>query len=244
MKKVLPRSIISFYSLHFMEQVTASNHGERLVAKDWQTAKNATDLVTFAHIQRYEWVLPYLQNLRCLDDGCGTGYGTGHLSNYTAEIMGVDKSTSAIKFANKYFKTEKCCFKQMDSTNLKFEDESFEAVISFDVLEHIPQEKQEKFILEIARVLKNDGAAYVGCPNSELSTGANPFHEKELNKTEFESLLQKAFAEVKLFGQDLVVNGLRQGKDSFNCIAPFEGVIAEDNVESTFGLLAICKKPK
>jgi hypothetical protein len=40
-----------------------SNSGERLFVKDWNDAKKADDFTTFAHIQRYEWVLPKIQNL-------------------------------------------------------------------------------------------------------------------------------------------------------------------------------------
>jgi hypothetical protein len=70
----------------------------------------------------------------------------------------------------------------------------------------------------------------------------NPFHEKELTKPEFETLLRKVFSEVKMFGQDLLVNGERHGRNWHNCTGPFEGIITDDDIDDTYGLLSICKK--
>jgi len=46
--------------LKFSEYSKASSKGERLVIKDWQLARNSSDPINLAHIQRYEWVLPHV----------------------------------------------------------------------------------------------------------------------------------------------------------------------------------------
>src|SRR5208283_2829975 len=58
------------------EKMKVSNDMERLVVNDWHSAINSHDFVVLAHIQRYLWVQQYLNNLVCLDAGCGAGYGT------------------------------------------------------------------------------------------------------------------------------------------------------------------------
>ncbi|MGC9001312.1 class I SAM-dependent methyltransferase [Caldisericum sp.] len=224
-----------------------SGGGERLVIRDWYSAKNSRDFSTLAHIQRYEWVLPYLKGLRCLDDGCGSGYGTYYLAkNGVSMIIGIDISSVAIKFAKKHYKAENLEFRQMDALHLQFDPNSFDAVISFDVLEHINEHDQKKFISEIVRVLREEGVAYIGCPNAQVSMGNNPFHMKELTKKEFELLLREFFYDVKIYGQDLVVNGLRAGENWHKYLSnlSYENlVIVEENCEIAYGLLAICKKP-
>lgn len=45
-------------------------------------------------------------------------------------------------------------FQQADGANLPFEDGTFDFVYSCDVLEHIPEEKRQSFLLEAARVAK------------------------------------------------------------------------------------------
>ncbi len=230
------------------ESAKVSNNGERLFIKNWQTAKQSPDFSIFAHLQRYEWVLPHVQKLNCLDDGCGSGYGTHYLAeNGIGTIIGIDLSDNAIEYANKHCKTEKCMFKQMDALNLEFEDKYFDVVISFDVLEHISEEKQVAFISEVARVLNDDGVAYIGCPNATVSVAHNKFHLKELSKKEFESLLQTSFKEVTIFGQDLLVNGIRQKQEWLKCIlnaSHFEGIITDEDCDLTYGLLAICHRAK
>jgi 2-polyprenyl-3-methyl-5-hydroxy-6-metoxy-1,4-benzoquinol methylase len=47
---------------------------------------------------------PQIQRLNCLEDGCGSGYGTHYLSsNGVKEIMGIDISSEAIEYATKHF---------------------------------------------------------------------------------------------------------------------------------------------
>lgn len=230
------------------ETAKASGGGGRLVIKDWQSEKFSTNFSALAHLQRYEWVLPRLKNLCCLDDGCGSGYGTYHLAkNGVSAIIGADISSNGIKFANKHYKAENLEFIQMDALNLKFEDNSFDAVISFDILEHIDEECQSKFISEIARVLKDKGVAYIGCPNATVSKGQNIFHLKELTRREFELLLQKFFKGVKIFGQELLVNEIRQKENWHKCLSNLSYqnfIIVEEDCDLTYGLLATCKGPK
>lgn len=84
-----------------------------------------------------------------MDAGCGSGYGTYYLSKNGANmIVGIDRSTIAIKYVKKY-KNQNIDFIQMDVCDLKFKDGSFDKVISFDVLEHLDDESQIKFISEI-----------------------------------------------------------------------------------------------
>jgi len=233
--------------LKLTESVKVSNGGERMVITDFETAKKSNDFNLLAHTQRYEWLSPQVRNMKCLDDGCGSGYGTHYLAQNGAEsIIGIDLSNAAIKFANKHHKTSNCRFKQMNSLDLQFKDNSFEAVLSFDVLEHIPQESQHIFISEIARVLNKEGTAYIGCPNSALSCENNPFHEKELTVKEFKQLLEASFKEVTILGQDLIINGVRQKSEFRKHIADLKnvkGIISKEDSESSYGLLAICKKP-
>lgn len=230
------------------ETAKASGGGERLVIKDWQSEKFSTNFSALAHLQRYDWVLPCLKNLCCLDDGCGSGYGTYHLAkNGISPIIGVDISFNGIKFAKKNYKSKNIEFIQMDALNLKFENNSFDAVISFDILEHIDEDYQSKFISEIARVLKDKGTVYIGCPNATVSNGQNIFHLKELTRRDFELLLQNFFKYVKIFGQDLLVNDIRQKENWHKYIFDLSYknlIIVEEDYDLTYGLLAICKIPK
>ena len=231
-----------------------SNKGERLIIEELDTTKNSRDLPTLAHIKRYEWVSNYIANLRCLDNGCGSGYGTYYLATHGVEsIVGTDISSDAIKFAQRHYRVANLTFKIMNSCELKFHSSIFDAIVSFDVLEHIKGTEQERFISETVRVLKPGGKLYIGCPNKNSMEsmrlmgiiGKNPYHHKELTKREFEQLLQKYYKDVKILGQDIQINGIRQ-KEKFykhRSNLSYENlIIVKDNQEFCHGLLAICKK--
>jgi 2-polyprenyl-3-methyl-5-hydroxy-6-metoxy-1,4-benzoquinol methylase len=229
------------------KKMKVGNDGERLVVKDWHSAVNSHDFVVLAHIQRYLWVQQYLDNLVCLDAGCGAGYGTYFLAlNGVNKIIGVDISADAIKYDQKEFRAANLEFKQMSVTKLEFSSDFFDAVISFDVLEHLNEVDQRKFIAEAARLLKPNGAAYIGCPNAKRTVQwSNRFHLRELLREEFELLLKQSFQDVAVLGQDIIYKGVRQEENRDTkvpnlSLANF--VIAEDGY--THGLLSICKKPR
>ena len=227
------------------EEMKASSGGERIIIKDWESAKRSGDFSTLAHIQRYEWVLPYLKNQYCLDVGCGSGYGTYHLAkNGVSRIIGIDISSKAIKFAKNHYKEKNLEFIPMDALDLKFTNNSFDSVVSFDVLEHINERNQAKFIAEITRVLKSNGTAYISCPNAAVRLGRNPFHQKELMRKELELLLRRYFKEVKIFGQELVIKGARLKENWHKNLSKlsYQNFIITEDCNLTYGLLAIAKK--
>lgn len=234
--------------LGLTEYARVSGRGERLVIKDWHSAKIKGDFTTLTHVQRYEWFSRYVNNLFCLDAGCGSGYGTYLLAKNVKSIIGVDISIEAINFARKYYKAKNLCYLQMDVCNLKFEDNYFDACISFEVIEHLESKDQDKFLSEVCRVLKPEGRLYISCPNATVSLKNNTFHRRELTLTEFECLLRKYFKECKVFCQDLLKNGVRQKENWHRCIQRGlryqDLIITEEDCNCAFGLLAICKKPK
>src|SRR3990167_3806200 len=85
----------------------------------------------YQHWQRYKWIK--LKGKKILDCSCGTGYGSGLLAQNN-EVTGVDISEEAIEFAKQHFTAE---FKVGNAEQLEFEDESFDAVVSFETIEHL-----------------------------------------------------------------------------------------------------------
>jgi len=219
--------------------------GQRIVINSWDSAKDSRDFVILAHIQRYEWVLPYVKGLYVLDAGCGSGYGAYHLAKGGANlVVGIDISIKAINFARKYYKAKNLFYLQGDVCNLGFKDNYFDAIVSFDVLEHLNSRDQEMFVSELARVLNIGGTLYIGCPNATVSMKNNPHHLKELTKIEFMSLIAKNFSIIKILGQDILKDGIRQKENWLNVFYDLsfqDLVIVEEECDKCYGLLAICK---
>jgi len=98
------------------------------------------------------------------------GFGNGSFLRYAAErnwdVSGTELNNDLVQIANqKGFNT----FNTSDLT--MFKNDAFDLVIAFDVLEHISQEHLLSFILEIKRVLKNDGVLIARFPNGDSPFG-------------------------------------------------------------------------
>jgi len=86
-----------------------------------------------------------------LDVGCGTGAIMDFLEKAGYRVEGIDPSQAALKYCRD--KNLKVQIGQADE--LPFADNTFDAVIALDVLEHVVEDK--KSVAEIARVLKPGG---------------------------------------------------------------------------------------
>ena len=101
----------------------------------------------------------FKRGMKILDVGCGRGEFLDRLiSQYGVKGWGVDLSDRSIEEAKK--KTiHQACFQVSDVTNLPFNDGEFNAVVCFDVLEHVAD--QQKAVLEMVRVTKPKGKVIV-----------------------------------------------------------------------------------
>ncbi|MEI6043831.1 MAG: class I SAM-dependent methyltransferase [Chloroflexota bacterium] len=90
-----------------------------------------------------------------LEVGCGAGRQARTVKKLRPDLQlyGCDLSQRAITEARSY--NDNVEYKIADANRLPYEDDRFEAVMLFDVLEHVPE--VERVVGEIARVLKAGG---------------------------------------------------------------------------------------
>jgi SAM-dependent methyltransferase len=81
-----------------------------------------------------------------------------------------------------------------DMTDSQLQDESFDLVVSVEVLEHV--EEDDKFVSEVRRVLRNGGKFLMTTPNGDWVENKNPDHKRHYKKHQLEALLQKHFDKV------------------------------------------------
>ncbi|QIE58309.1 class I SAM-dependent methyltransferase [Rasiella rasia] len=130
-----------------------------------------------------------------LEIGCGEGYGLDIISRKSKSLTVIDKNKKVLKkIKRKYPNTS--VLMQNITPSLKLNDNSFDVIVSFQVLEHIKD--ADAFIKEIHRVLKPDGIAYITTPNSKKTIARNPWHYKEYNYAEINSLIKKSFVDYKV----------------------------------------------
>jgi 2-polyprenyl-3-methyl-5-hydroxy-6-metoxy-1,4-benzoquinol methylase len=142
-------------------------------------------------------------NLRVLDFGCNTGYGTALLSQLTQKVVGVDVSKKAINAAKRSYGKLGIDFLRINGKRLPYADESFNAVVCLQVIEHVMD--IPAFIIELKRMVPSAGMILFSTPNARLRLDPgmkpwNEFHVQEFNHTELKSLLENYFRNVDIFG--------------------------------------------
>ncbi len=154
-----------------------------------------------------------------LEIGTGSGYGIDIISSSADRFLTVDKHPYPSDSL-----PENTAFRQMTIPPLSgLEDDSFDYVISFQVIEHIQDDEQ--FVSEIARVLKPGGAFIVTTPNKKMSITRNPWHIREYTITELEDLLVPHFSSVEkkgVFGNDKIMEYYQKNKESVAKITRFD----------------------
>lgn len=106
-----------------------------------------------------------LKNKKILDIGCGFGAFIRYsLEKEALEVSGVEISEDDLLTAKNAFKNKNVILKEGTAINLPFSDNSFDTVVSFEVLEHIPKNTENQMFSEIHRVLKKGGILYLSTP--------------------------------------------------------------------------------
>lgn len=110
-------------------------------------------------VNRMQKIQP-LKNKRVLDIGCGFGALSSVLAEKGAIVDATEIDQEKILRARKFLKQyKKVTLTAVKNEMLPFPDSVFDAIIMFDVIEHV--QRPEKIIKEVKRVLKNKGILYV-----------------------------------------------------------------------------------
>ena len=110
------------------------------------------DYLSMQHLERYRFARELLKpGQKVLDIACGTGYGTDILLKHGCEVIGADIDDGILEEAKK--KWNHSDFRAADVLNLPFEKGAFDAVVSFETIEHVTDGK--RFLSEMKKVLKH-----------------------------------------------------------------------------------------
>ncbi len=131
-----------------------------LVAMGFAKSHKLRDL----KFKKYLDLLGIKKKEKVLDVGCGQGIFLARVvKTYGAKGIGIDISKRSIGTAN-HWPSSQLSFQVADATHLPFPDKSFDHVLSFDLLEHV--ENQKKALAEMVRVLKPGGSLLAYTINS------------------------------------------------------------------------------
>lgn len=132
-----------------------------------------------------------------LEVGCGEGRGIDQIIDKAQSYAAIDKIEPVIDaLKNKYPQGK--FFSGNIPPLAPFQDNSFDVVLSFQVIEHIADDRA--FLREIHRVLRPGGLALLTTPNRLLSLSRNPWHVREYTAGELSALAKGIFSTVDMKG--------------------------------------------
>lgn len=134
------------------------------------------------------------ESLQILDVGCGTGANLEMLDQF-GETRGVDVSDEALAFCRKRGLTN---VEKGLAEDLPFEDESFDLVTAFDVVEHLDNDLAG--LKEMQRVLRGTGKALLFVPAFMFLWGVQDDvsnHRRRYTKNELCARLVQAGFEIE-----------------------------------------------
>lgn len=143
--------------------------------------------------------------MKVLDIACGTGYGSYLIASTlpAVKVLGVDIEPSAIDYASKHYKCDNNNYSIGEASKINFDADSFEAVVSFETVEHLNQPKL--FFENVQRVLKKNGLFIISSPNQTtlpFNKTKFPFHEQHFTSNELSNLLiDSGFEIVDVYSQ-------------------------------------------
>ncbi|HOZ97246.1 MAG TPA: class I SAM-dependent methyltransferase [Niabella sp.] len=158
-----------------------------------------------------------------LEIGTGSGYGVEMIASRAEKFVTIDKfeNDNIAKLLNTHANVE---FIKMNIPPLSgIADNSFDFVITFQVIEHIKNDRL--FAKEIHRVLKPGGKLIVTTPNKKMSLTRNPWHIREYLVPELKQLLSNDFASVEslgVYGNETVMDYYRENEKSVKKITRFD----------------------
>ncbi len=137
-----------------------------------------------------------------LDVGCGIGSETQRLTAPDRLVVGADYSSDTARLAASTYGSSpggsgELDFFATDGAAIGLRDESVDFAVSSHIIEHFVNPALH--VIELARVLRPDGTAFVITPNAPADF-ENPFHVYLFEPEHLVSMLSLFFDEVTCFG--------------------------------------------
>jgi SAM-dependent methyltransferase len=153
------------------------------------------------HLARYAFAEGLVRSKKVLDAGCGVPYGAARLAKQAAVVYALDNAWEPLALTRDAFSNPNVRLIQGDCTRLPFASGSLDAVVAFEVIEHLPN--WPALLEEVCRVLGPAGVFLVSTPNrlyyGESRDTPNPFHVHEFDYEEFLAELKKVFPHITVF---------------------------------------------
>ena len=168
---------------------------ERVYIKD---SEHVIDENLERHVFRYRFAANFIpKGAHVLDCACGSGYGSDILFRQAQTVTGVDHSKEAIDYARAHYAHTGMTFIREKIEHLAFPNERFDAVVSFETIEHITETDCKAYLEKSAAWIKEGGIFVVSSPMLRYKDNepfvTNPYHINEMDKPRLLGMFEETF---------------------------------------------------
>ncbi|OLE55875.1 MAG: methyltransferase [Acidobacteria bacterium 13_1_20CM_3_53_8] len=144
---------------------------------------------------------------RVLEVGCGDAFGSRIVLQEVKELCAVDFDPVFIKDANERMDERwKFDCRVHDMLSGPIEGAAFDAAYTLDVIEHVPQTDEDRFVYNIVQSLTEQGVLIVGTPSLQSQTYASEYskqgHINCKDQKQLKELMLKYFHNVFIFSMN------------------------------------------
>jgi len=145
--------------------------------------------------KRYNYAAEYTKGKDILDIPCGVGWGTSILP--AKSKIGIDISPESIRYALTHYTDAVFLTGRMEDIHLS--SNSIDVVVCLEGFEHVSKDVGLSFLMETARILREDGLLVLSCPVVPPGGkhSGNPHHVYEPTIAEIFEILYSEFSLIK-----------------------------------------------
>jgi SAM-dependent methyltransferase len=155
---------------------------------------------------RYALAMHYGKGKTVLDSCCGIGWGAFLLDAVASRTIAIDNDAPSLSLAKDLWPDCDTEYVKASALDLPFDSETFDLVAAMESIEHFPEHQIDRYLREIARVLK-PGGILIGSSSfpettkeAEFICAQNPFHLHILTRVEMIGRLYDCgFAQIRIF---------------------------------------------
>jgi len=156
-----------------MKKEKIVEEGYNKIALKYHSERNKFESI----IELRQFTKLLVSRAKILDVGCGAGVPvTKYLVDEGFSVVGLDISEEMLYLAKKH--VPKGEFLKADMSEMDFPDDSFDGIVSFYAIIHLPREKHALLFKKFQRILKPGGIILIGLGSGEWEETGEYFGAK------------------------------------------------------------------